>query len=339
MRTVRCAVLFSSVALLICACGRANEQTPVGSKGSTLKSQRTQLPAAQRAGEPMQLAAAQQAGEQEAKPAAVSPTVQAKPVSTGQMIPQEILQPFLPPIEQVELKLYGTVFDANNKPLSKAAVDLYEGQFDPITFQHYRKIGSATTDSEGKYAITARQGVAPLAESVVVAHKQGLAFDWNAIAVRNSRPLEVPLHLGEPAKLAGTVVDEEGKPLASVTVRPLLRAVVANIQKQLLALPDMNFTDQQTDSNGRFEFPDLPATASAEFVLSGPGRARMTSMFVSRDENRPPYKAGVMDINLVLPAGGVVMGKLADEQGNGIAGQLLIAAPNTGGGAWRLWRP
>jgi protocatechuate 3,4-dioxygenase beta subunit len=227
----------------------------------------------------------------------------------------------------VELSLAGTVFDAQGQPVGQATVELYEGRYDPVAWMRFRLAGSAITDMMGKYAIISRVGTLPLAQCVVIARKDGLAMDWNGAALDAPRQIEMPFQLGPQGRLAGVVVDEKDQPLAGVTLRPLIQARFGPAAKQLVGLPALDFLAQRTDAEGHFEFTGLPATASAEFLLEGPGRARMTTLPSSPEDQHQAYKAGTSDVRIVSLPAASVSGRIVDEQGQGIGGLTLAGAP------------
>lgn len=315
MRTIGCLSLCLVLVVLMAACG--------GGKSTTVTYNAVAPVAAPEAAAPASRPTPPDEVPAPATRAAAPATAPTAPAAQA---------PTPEPSALVEVSLSGTVFDVQGQPVSGAMVELYEGRFDPVAWMRYRLAGSALTDMMGKYTIISRVGTVPMTQCLVVARKDGLAMDWNGSALDGPRQIEMPFQLGPQGQISGVVVDEKDQPLAGVIVRPLIQAPFGPMTKQLLGLEALDFLARKTDAQGRFEYTGLPAGGSMEFLLEGPGRARMTTLPSSAEDKHAPYKVGTTDVKLVLPGGAVVAGRVADEEGKGVAGVMIAASPATMGG-------
>ena len=218
------------------------------------------------------------------------------------------------------------VVDGKGQPVAGAEVAAYEDFFDYAG-------GQVTTELLGKTTNINKDGIYVLNTNItnrvatwIVARKEGLAFAWNHIS-QFAVDQEITFMLEEPCVLAGTVVDEVGRGIVGARVRMLPTHFMLSGPSVALEAPDSWLTTE-TDANGGFCFSNVPAEASADFLVTAPGKASGDT-FMALD-NSPGYRyaAGRTDIRIVLPPEAKIQGRVVDPVGNPVAGVRLLARPN-----------
>ncbi len=165
----------------------------------------------------------------------------------------------------------------------------------------------------------------------VVAFKEGLALAWQGVRFTDSSQ-DMAVRLGEPAVLAGTVVDEAGNGVSGATVRLCLK------MGWMGGAPGVPFGTAQAwvtacaGEEGQFRFDRLPAGATADFWVEAPGKASCWTYWEHdlSDIAGTRFRVGRTDIRIVLTPEGILRGRVVDEDsGQGVAGVRLLARPNT----------
>lgn len=121
------------------------------------------------------------------------------------------------------------------------------------------------------------------------------------------------------AARAGKITDEQGRPLAGITVQlsgfgppqadpPLAWAVLPDG----LDLPDFRVV---SDGEGRFTVP-LPASGRTRYLITAPGRVTTRGVWQDEGQPLPP---------LVLRRAGAIAGRVVDDDGRPLAGVPVIA--------------
>jgi len=129
--------------------------------------------------------------------------------------------------------------------------------------------------------------------------------------------------------MAGTVVDEAGRGIAGARVRMLPTHFMLSGPGVALEVPESWLTTE-TDANGGFCFSNVPADASADFLVTAPGWAYGSTFMASDNSPGYRYAAGQTDIRIVLPAEAKIQGRVLDPAGNPVAGiRLLLRADKT----------
>ena len=144
---------------------------------------------------------------------------------------------------------------------------------------------------------------------------------------------EATVTLPRAARLAGTVVDEAGRPVPGAEVRALLqtpkctRRSDADDQPRIEGLPPFRGLTVKTDADGRFAFANIPPDAGAELIVSAPGLATIQTGPNSRRPLDFQFAAGQEDIRVVLPPEAVIRG-VAVEAGTGkpVEGLVVLVA-------------
>jgi len=219
----------------------------------------------------------------------------------------------------------GKVVDEKGQPIAGATIFAYGAP-------KYRfgskivELGKVPTKPDGTFQITLNLEGYSL-RVLVAAVKEGMAFGWEAWTKSGNN--ELVIKLGPPKELSGTVVDEQGKPLAGVEVRPIvLETVAVPFRRAFPCLPPIDWAVAKTDEQGVFRLVNIPARTRAEFLLRAPGRATMwTGRAVQLRGLR--FTPGQKDIRLTLPVEGRVKGTVVrKDTGAPLAGTKVTVVQN-----------
>ena len=221
-----------------------------------------------------------------------------------------------------QIKCTGTVADAGGIPIPGARVVAYElVNVDRVV---RASVASETkSDPAGKFTLTAvamREGRGALG---VFATADGFAADWDDWKRDGA---EFKLILEKPLALGGIVVDEAQNRVSGATVQAFL--VVGDLPRPhwLPGLAPVSPFIATTDAEGRFLFDRVPPKATATFITTAPGRARIiTSNWQSSDDVRGEFAAGNTEIIIELPPEARVSGKVVDSTtGAAAAGMRIV---------------
>lgn len=162
----------------------------------------------------------------------------------------------------------------------------------------------------------------------IVAGKESLAFTWDRLD-NNALPIDgsqLTMLLDKRCVLAGTVVDQLGKPVAGARVRGEFDSSCLQNEHRINA-PEDWFT-VETDDKGRFCFDNVPPDGTADFLVTAPGKADVCTFMASDSMPGLRYAAGRTDIRIVLPPGAKIQGQVVDPGGKPVAGVRLLARPD-----------
>ncbi len=223
-----------------------------------------------------------------------------------------------------QITLSGKVIDSQGKPVPGAEATLYEllpGELGVLPKVEVRD--RKTTGEDGAFVFSVAKGTGTYREGRVIARKKGLSLAWAAWSMMEDQRLEIPL--GQPQELAGDVVDEAGRPIAGADVH----IAMAKIGKgeALRELRSTGFLQTRTDRNGHFVFADVPAGATFEFRVEGPGRATIHTLDItsySRDQCR--FAPGQAGIRLTLPVEARIEGVVVEKAGGKPVGGVEVTA-------------
>lgn len=189
--------------------------------------------------------------------------------------------------------LEGLVLDADGRPLAQAFVFVYrEG----------RRLGEVQTDAEGRFQ---RDGLEPGPVELFTRSDDRTRCARDAAQLRAGVNQLVTLRLAEAARVAGTVRDAAGQPLAEVQVQA--RSVAGDVRREGV-----------TDAQGRFVVPDLYPGRYRVFV---PGRARGAP----RAEAELEVVAGELRCDLVARDGGLLAGVVVGPDGQPVRAAGVFA--------------
>lgn len=196
-----------------------------------------------------------------------------------------------------ETSARGVVLDADGRPVAGASV-----RFGPH---------EARTEADGRFVL---ETVVTQPASEILASKSGF---WPASAALDPHGGEYVLRLGPPSlRLAGRVVDADGRPIAAVDVSALDLTRVDGIALEDLAAgggPGQS-THDETDAEGKFEIGGLDRRA---YVL---GLVDRRSMLTMRTE---PIDAGKTDAEIRFGGDRMtvkVAGRVVDKAGQPVPG-------------------
>jgi len=218
----------------------------------------------------------------------------------------------------------GKVVDTQGRPIAGAKVTTYEMRSDGIAGNMLlRQAGEVKTAEDGAFIFTKpklEKGI--YIDCYIVAIKQNLALGWAEWDLR--KDLESNIQLQEPERLEGVIVDKASKPVAGAEVRAnLFRKIETTDGKEkrewLPGIPPFQELITQTNRQGRFLFSNLPADLEVDLLIKAEGKA--TIFTYQSEKSEPAFKAGQMDIRVVLPDEARIEGQIVDpDTGQGIAG-------------------
>ena len=221
------------------------------------------------------------------------------------------------------------VLDINGRPVVGAEVAALEVIYDWADGQLSRPlIEKKTTGTDGTTVLNL--DFSRHTGACIVARKKSLAFTWdrldnNALPVDGS---ELTMLLDRPCVLAGTVVDQLGKPVIGARVRAEFDSSYLDNEHRINT-PEDWFT-VETDDKGRFCFDNVPPDGSADFLVTASGKANIYTFMASDSMPGYRYTAGRTDIRIVLPPEAKIQGRLLGPVGNPVGGvRLLLRADKT----------
>ncbi len=229
-------------------------------------------------------------------------------------------------------KYAGVVKDIDGKPVAGARVTLCETVIHLADESNETFVRDVTiTGDDGTFRLTLgieNKGEYSLAS--VLAQKKGMASNWKSwLTVRGkSNTTDFVLVLGKPASMAGTIVDVEENPIEGATVTAVLGLPSEEEPGVIMGCPMEEFLTRTTAQDGRFIFSDLPEDATAEFIVSAPGRG--TYFTGSFNADFPfSHAAGNRDIKITLSVEAVIEGKVVEKgSGKPVAGVKIIVGPD-----------
>jgi protocatechuate 3,4-dioxygenase beta subunit len=228
--------------------------------------------------------------------------------------------------EAKEIACTGKVVDTKGRPIAGARVILYRISYDYMANTTESKLtGEVKTTGDGVFSFKAVIESDSYPNGYIVAGKEGLALGWADWEMRDNQQQDIIL--GEPKELSGMVVDEAGKPVADADVSVWLIAVGEGQDQQRLGRPVAEkLLTEATDASGRFTFTNIPAEATADFIIRKAGRATLrTYLSTGHAHQKMTFASGQSDIKLVLPAEARIQGTVvAEDTANPAAGTKLI---------------
>jgi len=223
--------------------------------------------------------------------------------------------------ESAKAPCKGRVTDLNGAAVSGALVRSYEVLFDGGAYSLI-VTGEATTGADGAFEFGATSQSPGHSAAGVVASKEGLALAWEDWDYNNH---PISLVMGQPKTLAGKVVDANGAAIAGAEVQAFVASGQMPRPRWLPGLPPLDLLVAKADEQGAFAFKNIPAGATANFIASAPGKARMlTSTWKTRLDMRGEFPVDKTDIEIALPDEARIEGVVTDKTtGKPAAGQVV----------------
>lgn len=221
-----------------------------------------------------------------------------------------------------ERELSGRVAGPDGRAVAGAEVCFYAVGADEQNLSYViKELGKTRTNRQGQFAFTT--ATFGEFETVCLVKAEGLSRGW---ADFYSFADTMDVSLTAPSPLAGVVRDAAGKPVAGVQVRLSLLTIPSETPVFLINFEPIDAFTIVTGEDGRFEFADLPATATAEILVKKAGMATLHTLTDRHGFTTGfTYKAGQTDIELTLPAGCTLTGKAEDADGQEAAGVRVHA--------------
>jgi len=219
----------------------------------------------------------------------------------------------------------GKVIGAQGGPVEGSKVSFYELVSGGTSYSFDVELREeVTTKADGRFTFTNEKTPEIYSTGIILAQKQGLAIGWANWQMLKDEDFEIKLT--ESKELSGLVVDENDAPVTEAQVSIYMLAMGDDQNPRYITTKaSSKFFTTRTDRNGKFGFGQIPAEATAEFLVSKPGKATVCTW--TTGSFPLGYTAGQEDIKVVLPIEakieGVVVEKGSDK---GVAGVQLMPA-------------
>ena len=239
--------------------------------------------------------------------------------------------------ETAEVICEGKVVGQQGEPIAGAKVAVYKTiwcEWAAIGFKQ-PLLTKTETDAQGDFTVRI-----PLAadQAVMVASGKDVSMGWYNWNRKWRADDKILISLTKPMRLAGTVLNDEGAPVAGAEVRALLMIAEDGVLRTLQGFDPLESLVTRSDSEGHFLFDGIPADARADFIVSAPGRARLYTRTVEQ-EMAARWPAGATDIRIVLPVEAKVVGKVIEKETGKPVGNVRLtimpARPHSIGLGWR----
>ena len=225
-----------------------------------------------------------------------------------------------------EIAFTGKVIDTEGGPIAGARVAFYWVTYDYIIHAAASKLtGEVKTTSDGLFSFKAVVESHSNPHGYIVAEKEGLALGWADWNMRDNQQQDIIL--GKSKELSGMVVDEAGKPVPDADVSIWRIVVGEGPGQQRLGRPVAEkLLTEATDVSGRFRITNIPAEATADFIIRKAGRATLrTYRSTGHAHQKMTFAPGQSGIKLVLPAEARIQGTVVvEDTANPAAGTKLI---------------
>lgn len=236
------------------------------------------------------------------------------------------------PAATVPVTCSGVVVGPDDKPVAGATVQVFAFGSDRRGMGiKTSELGQAQSDADGRYTVTVRPETGDgWYEMIAIASKPGLAWDWANGDLRQGKQAW-DFKLETPGRIAGTVVDENGRPIRDAEIKLIASVPDAGGKSRLqggryLGYVPMPGLTVKTDAAGRFAYAFLPARARAEFELRATGRATMvTAPMAAALSQGMQYRCGQEDIRITLRPEGRIEARVVEQAtGKPVAGVQVL---------------
>jgi len=221
--------------------------------------------------------------------------------------------------------LSGKIFDAKGVPIVGATVEAFGApESKGSNLLDRRSFGRTVTKADGAFALTVMWSTDECLSLTLVAHKPNRAIGWSWWDSDRGHVQNLEIELSNPAPVAGTVVDESGKP---VTGADIWAFVLDTRGTTILGASGMDHLARKTKRDGGFVFDTIPEKSKVALFVRAPGKAEVLTSSLFGDESKP-FEAGRRDIKIVLKPGAVIEGKIvAKATGEPVPGVELHLRP------------
>ncbi len=217
--------------------------------------------------------------------------------------------------ETKKVSCTGKVVNTQGEPIAGVKVKFYGSVYGAMAYSYDTRLveEEVTTKADGAFSFSIIADTNGYRYGIILAEKQGLAIGWANWRMRAEEEFEIKL--GEAEELTGVVVDESDKPIVEAEVGIcLLVAGEGEGRRYLTGQVAPKFLSVKTDTAGKFAFTNLPADATAEFLVKKAGRATVSTF-------EPPsysgeglqFAAGQTDIKLVQPVEAKIEGVVVEK--------------------------
>ncbi len=227
--------------------------------------------------------------------------------------------------ETKEITCTGKVVDEQGNPITGTRVRLYQVTYDYSANTAESGLTGEVTTTNGEFSFKTIVKAGSNINGYIVAEKKGLAWGWAEWDMRDDQQQDITL--SKPKELSGMVVDEAGKPVPDADVGIWLIAIGEGQDQQSLGRPVAEkLLTVTTDALGRFEFTNIPAEATADFIIRKAGKATINTYRSTGYANqRMTFAPGQADIKLLLQTEARIEGTvIIKETGIPIEGTKLI---------------
>ncbi|MBN2180504.1 MAG: carboxypeptidase regulatory-like domain-containing protein [Sedimentisphaerales bacterium] len=214
-----------------------------------------------------------------------------------------------------EVTFTGRVVDDAGEPVVGAKVGLYKIKIDVGVMSYdVELMQQLSTEDDGKFVFrTQADGDELTSQTIILVRKEGLAFGWANWQLNDNS--DAGIILNKAQVLAGTVVDEARKPVADAEISISFMVVRTQERPQYLigqTLPDV--LTVKTNKDGKFSFENIPAGATAEFVIKKTGKATVSTLDIQNSRGEQlQFAAGQTDIEIILPDEAKIEGTVVDK--------------------------
>ncbi|HMF09736.1 MAG TPA: carboxypeptidase-like regulatory domain-containing protein, partial [Thermoanaerobaculia bacterium] len=205
----------------------------------------------------------------------------------------------------------GRLIDAAGNPIAGASVqwfpyrDADQTLLDQMSGKDASALGEIKTDASGNFRLPLEK---PGVEVGLVVRPPGLPsarFEGPFDAGEDTDLFDIPVPAAQ--KVAGSVVDESGRPISGARV-------IARGSEVLSGNDAVSFSETRTLSDGTFSMPDAP-----------PGPRVLTAIAAGYVRSPRIQIEARADERLVLRPGGTIHGVLRDASGQAVAGAIVVA--------------
>lgn len=233
--------------------------------------------------------------------------------------------------ETKEITCTGKVVDTGGQPIDGVKVSLYQTVYNQATnIPDSKLVSEIRTGADGAFSFKVSAESDGNRYGYIVAEKAGLALGIANWRMRQEQELEIKL--GQAKELAGIIVDQSDKPISGAEVSVWSLVVGEGQERPTLSRPVASeLLTSTTDTSGRFVFTNIPAEATADFLIKKSGRATISTYRSTGYANQKmSFAPGQTDIKLVLPVEARIEGTVvAKDTGESVGDVNLILMQET----------